>query len=191
MTSLSRAVAALGLGCFFAVAPAQVIWNETIHGDLSGDRLNPTGLSLGLGPNLLLANTGPGDREYVHFSLGAGMSLVGIHVVSYVSEDPIAFIGVQAGSVFTEPHDNPDPANLLGWAFFGPEQLGQDILPAMGNGWDSIGFTPPLTGSNYTFWIQQTGNPSDYTLNFVVVPEPGTMSLAVGAAALLFRRRRK
>jgi hypothetical protein len=63
----------------------------------------------------------------------------------------------------------------------------------MGAGSGAIGFTPPLTGSDYTFWIQQfNAQPFGYSFNFVVAPEPDTgVLLSAGMLGLLgFARRR-
>jgi hypothetical protein len=170
---------------------AQVLWDETINGNLSNDRLNPTNLSFNAGNNHIIGSMDSTDKQYVHFTLAPGMALTNIFVVSYVSLDDAAFIGVQEGTTFTEPGVGADPANLLGYALWGTDQIGTDILPAMGTGFGSMGFTPPLTGSDYTFWIQQTGDPTTFDLNFVTTPEPGTISLALGAGLLMLRRRKK
>jgi hypothetical protein len=56
----------------------------------------------------------------------------------------------------------------------------------------AIQCTPPLIGTDYTFWIQQTGaQPFAYSMNFVVSPEPGTAALcAFGLLGLVGWRRR-
>jgi hypothetical protein len=41
-------------------------------------------------------------------------------------------------------------------------------LPEIGDGAGAQGFNPPLTGSTYTFWLQQTEENSTYQLDFVV-----------------------
>src|SRR5688572_3474078 len=129
----SRFAFVVGLVAVAAVSNSQIIWNESVNGDLSGDRLNPTSLNLGFGSNGIVGTMMPGDREYVHLHLSPGMALGQIVVVSYVSDDPIAFIGVQAGTVFTEPHDNPEVANLLGYTLWGTDHIGTNVLPTMGS----------------------------------------------------------
>jgi hypothetical protein len=53
-----------------------------------------------------------------------------------------------------------------------------------------MGFTPPLTGSTYTWWIQQTGaSLVTYQLDFVVTPEPATIGIMVTGALMVGRRR--
>ena len=157
ITLTAGAVAALAYGQSFV--RADVAWNEGVHGDLSNDRLNPTVITVGLGVNSILATSVSGDREYFTMTLAPGWKLEQIFLASYASVDLTAFIGVQNGTVFTEPPTGTNVANLLGWAHFGPgvNTVGTDILDNMGVGNGAIGFTPPLPAGSYTFWSQQTG----------------------------------
>jgi hypothetical protein len=185
-----RSLALITCLAFAAFGHSAVIWNETIQGDLSGDRFNPNNLAISDGTNTLIGSTGFYDRDYFRFSLTPNQSITNIFVRDYVSLDDISFIAVQEGTIITEDPDNANVANLLGWSFFGTPEIGVDILPLMGSNWGSIGFTPPLTGSDYTFWLQQTGDATDYVLDFVVVPEPSTL-IATGGLVGLFLKRRK
>jgi hypothetical protein len=178
-----------------ANASAVVTWDETIDGPLSNDRLAPTAVDLVPGINSMLGTTVSGDREYVTMSIPSGQKLSQIILESYVGIDGTAFIGVQSGTTFTEPPTGTNVANLLGYAHFGPGvgNDGLDILPEIGAGGGAIGFAPPLIGSDYTFWIQQTGaNATTYRLDFVVVPEPGSaLLLSVGGLAMLLAAARR
>ena len=125
-------------------------------------------------------------------------------VVAVSNTSPsISFIGVQRGTQFTESAGAPNVANILGYTHFGAGNgtLGTDILDNMGTGAGAIGFTPPLTAANYTFWSQETSaSPATYTLDFQVtavpnaVPIPGgafmllAAALAIGGAFVLRRR---
>lgn len=163
-----------------AAAPADVVWDESMDGPLSNDRLNPTSLSLALGSNIVSATTMSGDREYVTFSMPPGSQLTRMVLESYAGGDPIAFIGVQRGTTFTEPPTGTNVGGLLGWTHFGPgiAPVGTNMLPRLGQGPGSMGFTPPLPADNYTFWIQQTGSGATrYSLDFSVVPEPASLVL--------------
>jgi hypothetical protein len=82
----------------------------------------------------------------------------------------------------------------VGWAHFGPRNgdgIGENILPHLGQGQGAIGFTGPLIGPSYLFWIQQTGFLTNYQLGFVVapVPEPATLTLAATGLLLVALRR--
>ena len=149
-----------------------VVWDKSIHGDLSGDRLNPTPITLGAGTSSIIATSVAGDREYVRLPIPAGMTLSGLIHATWASADLLAFIAVQEGPVFTEPPAGTNVAALLGWTHFGPgaATVGADILPLMGEGPGTIGFVPPLPGGrDYTYWIQQTGPVlTHYQLDFVV-----------------------
>ena len=185
---------------FFATAaPADVVWDESVDGPLSNDRLNPTSLPLAVGSNILSATMRSGDREYVAFSMPPGSQLTRLVLASYAGGDPTSFIGVQRGTTFTEPPTGVNVGELLGWTHFGPSisPIGTNMLPRLGQGAGSIGFTPPLPADNYTFWIQQTGSgATTYLLDFSVVPEPASLvllslgGLAIASLAAIRRRRR-
>jgi hypothetical protein len=184
------------LGCIAygaAGASAASVWDESVDGDLSGDRFAPTPLSLSPGVNSVTATSTGGDLEYYTFTLPPGQQLENIFLFSYDTLDDVSFIGVQNGTVFTEPNIGADPANLLGWTHFGfTGQVGLDLLPDIGAGFDAQGFTPPLPSGSYAWWSQQTSpiTVTTYQLDFVVSPEPGMVSLFIIGGMLLARRRR-
>ncbi len=186
---------AAGMCCLTTTVRAVVVWDEGIHGDLSGDGANPDVAALVFGSNTLTATSVSGDREYISFSMPAAGRLSAVVLDAYSGIDATAFIAVQSGTTFTEPPSGTNPANLLGYSHFGPgvEPVGSDILPSIGMGGGSMGFTPPLPAGNYTFWIQQTGdNASTYTFDFVVTPEPGALVLlGMGSAIVLAAWRRR
>jgi hypothetical protein len=162
-------------------------YNEGIDGDLSGSMAAPTSISLDPGSNTITATSVSGDVEYFTVSVPAGFQLSALTVVAYTSIDPVAFIGVQNGTTFTEPPVGTNVANLLGYTHFGTAHVGTDILDDIGAGAGSQMFTPPLGAGNYTFWAQQTGaNASTYTLDLQLTPAPvGAPALSAGAALLL------
>jgi hypothetical protein len=204
-----------GLACFAWLAlvaleaSAITVHDEAVDGDISGDRMNPTHLSLSAGVNSLIATTGPidddeepYDQEYVRIDLPAGHQLSQLIMQQFTASfDDRAFIGVQSGTMFSfDPIDAfAQRGTLLGWSHFGPgsdQNIGDDILPDIGNGGGAIGFTPPLMGSSYTFWLQQTGEETSYQLDFVVtaIPEPLTLQLIFAALVPVFalcRRRNR
>lgn len=157
---------------------------EGTDGDISDDGLNPTVLNLTSGNNTVTATTNSGDVEYLAITIPANHKIDALMVDAYTFDDapeevgaasvPLdgaAFIAVQSGTTFTEPTVGTEIANLLGYALFGSnfDHVGTDILDEIGAGNGAIGFTAPLVGSNYTFWMQQTGDAlTTYTLNFMV-----------------------
>lgn len=199
--TLAQSVLALAaLAASARAVPAGVVHDESLHGDLSGNRLEPTQLTLSVGDNLLIATSVSGDREYVTLTVPAGGMLSQILLDDYVSFDRTAFIGMQAGSTFTEPTSGTNVANLLGWTHFGDAffHVGTDILDDIAAGAGARGFTPPLPSGPYTFWIQQTGAaPTSYRLNVVVVDAPESSVLllcslaAAGAISAGSLRRRR
>ena len=144
----------LALLLFPLTAYADSAYNEGDDGDLSGDRTAPTALALSTGQNRLVATSVRGDLEYVAITLPHGAQLEQLVVTSFVSTDPIAFAGIQAGAQFTEPNTGTDATKLLGYAHFGtgPNNVGTNILDEMGVGSGAIGFTGPLSGSVYESW---------------------------------------
>ncbi|MGE3109993.1 MAG: hypothetical protein AB7G11_06265 [Phycisphaerales bacterium] len=180
------------------VAPAfaDIFYDEGFAGDISNDRFNPTAFNLAAGDNQLVGvifgDDGQGniDRDYFSLTIPAGLQLSQIVHLDYISTDFGAFMGIEEGPIFPIDPDQATPGDLLGWVIFGPSTVGVDLLPTMGG--NGRGFTPPLSAGTYTFWVQQTGDYTDYIMNFVVteVPAPASAILLGPAAALAFRRRR-
>ena len=179
----------------FAVAPshAATVWNESVNGDISNNRLAPTSVTLAAGSNDVIGSVvgNPSDIDYLTINVPTGDELSQIILESYTSTDQKGFIGIQQGTTFTQPPTGTDVTKLLGYTHFGPGagNVGLDILPSMGTGAGAQGFTAPLPAGPYTFWIQQLGALTNYDFNFVVqpVPEPATWALAAMAGGLLAR----
>lgn len=166
-------VLAVALSLLFVVGSvsADSSYDEAIDGDLSDDRFNPTSLVFSPGVNRITSSSVAGDRDYFTVHIPTGLQLYALILTDFVSVDDVAFVAVQAGTTFTEPPDAADPANILGYMHHGAAHVGTDILDDIGMGAGAIGFTPPLTSGNYTFWSQETGPDSaTYTFEFVVLP---------------------
>jgi hypothetical protein len=179
------------------ITTAATLYDEALSGDLSGDRFAPTALSLSPGVNTLFGvmdgrdqETNIFDRDFFSISIPAGFQLSRIDLADYQSEDFIAFVAFVPGPVFTPNPDGIDPSQLTGWTLFGTFDVGEDILADMAL--NTNGFTPPLTGSTYSFWAQQTGEFTTWTANFIVepIPTPGPVALAALAGLAAARRRR-
>ena len=63
-------------------APAATAWNESVQGDLSNDRLNPTAVTFTSGSNQMVGaagNAGSGvDRDYFKITVASGQELSSI-----------------------------------------------------------------------------------------------------------------
>ena len=168
-----------------ATSQAGVVWDESSNGDISGNRLSPTAVTLAVGDNDLLGSVqgNPSDLDYLTINVPAGDVLAHLVLKSFVSTDQRGFIGIQHGATFTEPTVGTTVGNLLGYTHFGPGagNVGLDILPSMGAGPGSQGFLAPLGPGQYTFWIQQLGAATSYDFDFQVtaVPEPSAFVLAL------------
>ena len=182
-----------------STAFADLMWDEAIDGDLSGDYLNPTQLfTKGVNNHVIFTTVGANpdqDREYFTFTIAEGYQLSAL-ILDVFETDPetnLGFIGVAEGSVFPTPPTNADPTALLGYALVGLADVGNDILQAIGQGAGSQNFSGPLGPGTYTWWAQETGPSTDnWDLNFVVteIPAPGALAL-LGLGGLAARRRRR
>jgi hypothetical protein len=188
MRAFRIAVAAALLACGLSSSAGAVsLWNEGVDGELSSNGLAPSTASItSAGTWTLTGATGGGDRDYLAVSLGSGLQIASILLTNYVSSDAVSFIGAQAGATFTEPPAGTNVANLLGYTHFGTGMVGSNILDDICAGAGAAGCTPPLSGSDYSWWIQQLGSATSYSMDFiVVVPEPGTGLLAALGLGLL------
>ena len=171
---------------------ADVVWDEDIDGSLSTDRFNTTNFgTLEAGSNNLICDTQSGISKFFTFTIGAGEELSAIILDDWISEDDLGFLGIVTGDFFSVDPANPDVTQLLGYVHHGETFVGQDILPAMGQGPGSQGFVGALGPGDYSFWIRQGGAQlTTQDLNFVVTPAPGAVAL-MGLAGVAARRRRR
>lgn len=201
MNKTTLITALTGCAILGSTAFADLMWDEAIDGDLSGDYTAPTQLfTKGVNNHVIFTTVGAGenggdqDREYFTFTIAEGFQLSAL-ILDNFETDPatnLAFLGVAEGSVFPTPPDAPDPTALLGYGLVGLNDVGNDILQLIGQGGGSQGFSGPLGPGTYTWWAQETGPSTDnWDLNFVVteIPAPGALAL-LGLGGLAARRRR-
>ena len=171
---------------------ADVVWDEDIDGALSLERFMPTYFgTLDEGSNNLICDTQNGISKFFSLTIGEGQELSAIILDDWISEDDLGFLGVVYGDVFWVDPANPNVTDLLGYVHHGETTVGQDILPAMGQGPGSQGFVGALGPGDYSFWIRQGGAQlTTQDLNFVVTPAPGAVAL-MGLAGVASRRRRR
>ncbi len=178
--------ALLGLTATPALAGS---WIESSNGDISGNRLAPSLLNIALGGNQITGTFGSGDLDYLRIDVPAGLQISAITVTSY-SGGSVSFIGIQAGTTFSIAPNIASPGALLGYALFGGADLNTNILPAIATGSGALGFTPPLNAGSFTLWLQETAGTTEYGLNIVAIPAPGSAAVIVLGALALQRRRR-
>ncbi len=219
---ISKGASALFLMAAMSSAQATTIYNEALNGDLSNVFSSPTTIAapLGIGSNQFFgatgraapvppATTGVIDRDYLTFTIPAGLHLVAIEVLPGTQSDTtaplVSFIGLKSGSQGSDPSTTPSSAlaqTLLGYYLYGPANIGNDILAGMAannlftgapfNQPPAQGFSAPLGAGTYTLWMQETvvGN-FNYGFDLKVVPEPETLPLfAAGLAGFAFARRK-
>jgi len=177
-------------------AVAGITYNETVDGDLSGDRFNPTALALEEGVNTITmrvvqSDAPGGDRDYFTFNVGAGLRMDSVNLVgSTLPEggfDATAFVGLDTGDTF-----DFDPVtftgSLSGFVLTTPDLIGTDILPQLNT---ESGDPVPSPPGDYSFWVQQTGDDlTEVTLEIVITPAPAGVGVFALGGLVAARRRR-
>ena len=177
-------------------AHAVTIWDEALHGDLSGNNLAPTALTLCLGVNSILGTMGrdlpqnPVDRDMFSFTIAPGRALISINVVTFTPTNQ-SFYAIAPGATINDTDPATHLANTL-------VQHTGDILPQMvlGSYSGGTGITDPLGPGTYTAWFQELSSVVTYQMDYTIaaVPEPATActGLALGLVVLgrAFGRRR-
>jgi hypothetical protein len=189
----SLAAAALAL-CAAPLAQADTVWDESVNDDLSSDGLFPTGLTLFVGSNVLhgmTGNSGNGvDRDYFSFTLSPGTALTALTLLPDTNvSGGASFLAIQAGPQVTVTPEGGGADALLAFSHYGNDRIGQNLLLLLGQ-------PAGLPSGTYSFWVQETGGPATYGLDFQVsaVPVPAAAwllaSAVAGLTALRNRRRR-
>jgi hypothetical protein len=191
------------MGGMAVPAFAGVVWDESVNGTFSSNRLSPTSVAVSLGSNQILGTNGAnavgGVRDYVTFTVPTGDLLRSITMLT-TNVGAIGFIGIEAGNQLTLLPTVSDATGLLGWLHYTAANEGADILPLMGTaGMNATDFVPPLPAGAYTLWIQDSSPTGTgiysygFDLGIQAAPEPATWGSAVtallGLGVLLKRRR--
>lgn len=194
-----KIIAGLGLSAVTSFTQAVIIYDESVDGDLSGNRLAPTLLNANLGSNEVIGSMNRDiDIEYFTVVVQPGHQLDALVAAELVAPDGRSFIGVQSGSQFTVTPAAVQASDLLGYAHFGFQEgnIGTNILDDMGSGFGAQGFTGPLSTGSYTFWLQNINDIANYRMDFQItaaVPEPSEYAMLLAGIAVLgavARRRR-
>ncbi|MFO1435748.1 MAG: hypothetical protein U1F34_05105 [Gammaproteobacteria bacterium] len=198
------------------ISPAQaavVAWDESVNGDLSGNHLSGTPISLTVGSNQILGTTGTVvtivdnapvftvDRDYFTITIGKGQQLDGIKLFS-LDRSKIggndSFLGLQDGDKITTTPEAPSASELLGYVLYAQPEFGMNLLNLMKNAPGAKGFSTPLGPGTYTFWTQDTSTGTvAYGFDFQVsgaapVPVPAALWLLSSGFGLLgITHRRK
>jgi len=177
---------------FASTSRGTVIWDESVHGDLSNDDAAPTSLpSLVVGSNQVIGSIGVSwsddDGDAAMFTVPAGFVLSQLILESY-----------SCGT-----HYDYVPFSLHpGTSASGPT-IEFILLTDWGSGTDLLQFDSapgPQPAGVYTFhfdFIQQSGGPDERSLysvalNLAPVPEPSSMVLlSIGLAGLAKSRIRR
>ena len=190
---------------------SNVVYNESVSGDLSSTQASPTIVPLTfLGQNSVIGTVGGTDtQDWITIQVPSGMQLSGLIHVSYsnVGTDTQGFMGFQSNTLaFVGSAGTASP--YTGYIHWGTtttntggvvpiNTVGSELLQYMKNSAVSAGasknvpFTTPLPAGNYAFLIQQLGSSTSYEFNFttsavVSTPEPSSLCLigiAIGGAA--------
>jgi hypothetical protein len=188
-TKLGLALITSGLAC----AASASVYNESIDGDLSGDRFNPTMISIDNGLNTVtmqvVDSASGGDRDYFTFSIGAGQSIDSIVVTDSfnptVGFDSAGFVGLAFDNFFDFDPDTFVGPGLQGFVITDMSVIGTESISALSGGLTSLG------AGDYSFWVQQTGpDLTEISLAINVVPSPSAMGLLAMGGLIGVRRRR-
>lgn len=182
----SRMLACIGISAWATAAPAMLIYNELGDPDLSNIAAHPTNLVVDLGSNFLHASVSSKDRDYFTLRLPPGAALASI-LLRRSDGVEATFLGLQAGTAFTEPPEFANLTRTLGYTEFFAPDVNADLLAKLADAPEAIGFAGPLAGSAFTFWVEQKNtSPAAYDLEFIIVqiPSPGAWVLALAGLSV-------
>lgn len=164
---------------------ADVVWDESVDGDLADFSAIPTQLFFPFANNEVIGTIGSVGQDFddfFTFTIASDQQLDGAILLFY---DP-DLSGTGNETSIIELNEGPTfpvvGANDLGDALFQTDLIGTNILP-----------TGTLGPGTYTIRIGEGNGIADYQLSFNVstIPEPSTLGfLSTAAVVCGFRRRR-
>jgi hypothetical protein len=198
-TSLASALCVAAVGSVASPLAAGIVYDESVSGDFSDDRFQPTLLTLEAGVNTLTGTFGGPevpdvlDLDYVTITVPVGYVLDSFVVLDANVGGAFSFVGIQAGPIVTIPWDwTSVESPLLGWAHFGTASIGSDLLPEMGAAPGAVGFTGPLPAGTYALWIMEldASQPYSYSFGIGLTAVPAAPAFVAFAGVAWPRRRR-
>jgi IPTL-CTERM motif len=160
------ALAALAIGTFPMQAGA--FWDEALNGDLSNDGLSPTTVSVITGSTPVIGTTGNSgsgvDRDYFKIDVPPGATLTAIMLRAETNvSGGSSFIGIQPGPQMTVTPSGVGADSLVVRGHYDNGLIGSDLLALL-----QVGTPGPLPSGTYSVWVQETGGPATYGLDFVI-----------------------
>ena len=191
--SLHLLLASVALLFSISHAHGEIVYDEAMMGELSEDNTRPTPIFFQVQPgtNTVVGEIVSGTADIFTFEIAEGYQLSSLVLSAYDPPADRMFVAMSAGDQFPSSFEDvndpflPDTSEWLGSFLVGGANLNNDVLGLVGGDQNlgGTGFTPPLGSGDYSFYIQQTGAPTSYSLDFNVtaVPEP-SMTFACGLA---------
>jgi hypothetical protein len=195
-----------GFAMFVCVssASATILHDESVSGDLPGDRLTPAVANFLPGLNDLIGTTVSFDRDYITATIPQGHQLTGIELISFgpTGSANRGFAGFEQGQTISTDPTSGSSMGLFGWIVFGAFDTGFNLLPdglIPGEDLPAVPSVVPdaasaaLGSTPVAIWIQETSAQRvDYGFRFTIapIPEPATACVILGSALVLAGRRR-
>jgi len=104
-----------------------IVYDESVDGDLSDDGTTPTEITFGPGNNRIISDQESGNADYFTVVIPDGYQLAAINLENYEAADD-AFIGIVNAATI----DGNMASDLSGGLIYGSGDVGTDILPEMG-----------------------------------------------------------
>ncbi|MBM4113467.1 MAG: hypothetical protein FJ253_08895 [Phycisphaerae bacterium] len=159
-----------------STAGAQVLWNEGVSGDASGNPSAPSNAGVVVaGSNLFMGsvtNSGGADqRDYITFVVPAGVEITQL-ILNTLSPNNLVWTHFDDGPTSVIPGAGTAASLLAGAHIEAATPDGTDLFPNYQAGSPDLlagpGFSGPIAPGTYTFLMQQASPVlTTYSLNFV------------------------